>query len=79
MNWKEENNRLQRTFELEDFQAALALVNKIAALAEVMKHHPDITLRDYSLVDVSMTTHDEGNQVTDKDRMLAAQINLLVA
>jgi 4a-hydroxytetrahydrobiopterin dehydratase len=79
MNWKEENNRLQRTFELEDFQAALALVNKIAALAEVMKHHPDITLRDYRFVDVSMTTHDEGNQVTDKDRMLAAQINLLVA
>jgi 4a-hydroxytetrahydrobiopterin dehydratase len=79
MNWKEENNRLQRTFELKDFQEALALVNKIAAIAEVMKHHPDMSLRDYCFVDVSITTHDQGNQVTDKDRMLAAQINLLVA
>ena len=34
--------RIERTFKLPDFAAALALVDKIGEIAEAEGHHPDI-------------------------------------
>ncbi len=76
-NWKEENNILHATFVCKDFSESLAFVNKIGELAEKHQHHPDICITNYNHVEVSMTTHDAGNIVTEKDRMLAKEINAL--
>jgi 4a-hydroxytetrahydrobiopterin dehydratase len=72
--WKEENNQLKRTFEFQNFQAALGFVNLVGVIAEDMKHHPDILLYDYKFVDITTTTHDSGNVITAKDHELANRI-----
>jgi 4a-hydroxytetrahydrobiopterin dehydratase len=73
--WIETENVLQKTFEFADFSEALAFVNKVGALAEEVQHHPDICIKDYRTVTIATTSHDAGNIVTDKDRVLAALID----
>lgn len=75
--WKTESDRLTRTFEFNNFTEALQFVNKIGEIAENKKHHPDILLRDYKFVDISLTTHDEGYKITEKDVELAKLIDAL--
>ena len=59
-----------RRFRLE----ALALVLEIGRVAEAANHHPDIDVR-YKTVRLSLTTHDAGHTVTEKDFALAQEIN----
>jgi 4a-hydroxytetrahydrobiopterin dehydratase len=44
-----------------------------AELAESMNHHPEWR-NVYNLVEITLTTHDAGNALTDKDYALAAAI-----
>lgn len=75
MKWIEKDNKLEREFEFKDFQRALDFVNKVGEIAEKNKHHPDIKIFDYKFVLISMTTHDKGNTITDKDRTLSSDID----
>jgi 4a-hydroxytetrahydrobiopterin dehydratase len=75
MNWKEENNNLSAVFKFTDFKEALDFVNKVGKIAETMNHHPDIYIKNYNTVTISSTTHDKGNAITDKDRILAKNID----
>lgn len=77
MNWTEENNKINKDFEFDNFTQAINFVNKIAQLAEEANHHPDILIHDYKQVKISLSTHSE-NKVTDKDRELADKIDKLV-
>lgn len=74
-NWTEENNCLKRTFEFNNFQSALGFANLVGVIAEDIKHHPDIKIYDYKFVDVTTTTHDAGNTITEKDRKLAKRVS----
>jgi 4a-hydroxytetrahydrobiopterin dehydratase len=76
-NWKEENNQLIREFEFADFSEALAAVVRIGILAEKHVHHPDIDIR-YNRIKIALTTHDEGNTITAKDRKLAREIDGII-
>lgn len=76
--WKEINNSLQQSFEFKNFIEAFAFMTKVAFLAEKMNHHPEWK-NVYNKVDITLTTHDAGNTVTEKDQKLAEQINQLVA
>jgi len=73
-NWKEENNQLEKEFELSDFKGAVDFVNKIVPLAEAADHHPDVFIHSYKKVKVSLTSHDVG-KVTEKDYDLAKNID----
>jgi len=75
--WKEEDNKLKRTFEFKNFVEAFGFMSSVALLAEKMDHHPNWS-NVYNKVEIELTTHDAGNTVTDKDRELAAQIDELV-
>ena len=75
--WKEENNKLARTFEFQDFVAAFGFMCSVALIAEKMGHHPNWS-NVYNSVTIELTTHDAGNVVTDKDHKLAAAIDKLV-
>lgn len=72
--WKEENNKLVRTFKFGDFQEAFAFMTRVAFLAEAQGHHPNWS-NVYNTVIIELTTHDKGNVVTEKDRELAAAID----
>jgi 4a-hydroxytetrahydrobiopterin dehydratase len=75
--WKEENNRLKRTFTFKNFSEAFAFMTQVALLAEKMDHHPDWS-NVWNKVEITLTTHDAGNTVTEKDRKLAASIDQLI-
>lgn len=76
--WKEENDKLTRTFKFDNFVEAFGFMTKVAFLAEKMDHHPNWS-NVYNTVDIELTTHDAGNTVTEKDRKLAKAIDGLVA
>ena len=75
--WKEENNRLVRTFKFKDFKEAFGFMTKVALVAEKMDHHPNWS-NVYNSVTIELTTHDAGNKVTEKDRKLANEIDQLI-
>jgi 4a-hydroxytetrahydrobiopterin dehydratase len=75
--WKEENNKLKKSFTFRDFSEAFAFMTRVALLAEQMNHHPWWS-NVYNRVEIELQTHDAGNVVTTKDRELAAAIDRLV-
>jgi 4a-hydroxytetrahydrobiopterin dehydratase len=74
--WQQEGETLTRDFELADFAAAIAFVDKVAELAEEANHHPDILIHGYKRVRLTLSTHSEG-RVTEKDHALAERIDAL--
>lgn len=76
--WKINNNKLQRTFEFKNFAEAFTFMTRVAFIAEKMNHHPEWT-NVWNKVSISLSTHDAGNTVTDKDRKLADAIDEVFA
>lgn len=71
--WKEEDNALHAHFIFKDFQEAFAFMTEVAIQAEKQNHHP-VWKNVWNSVDISLSTHDAGNVVTDKDHKLASSI-----
>ena len=78
MTWKEENNRLKKTFTFKDFSEAFAFMTRVALIAEKMDHHPTWT-NTWNKVSIELSTHDAGDVVTDLDRKLSQAIDKLSA
>lgn len=72
--WVEENNALKKTFHFRDFREAFGFMTRVAFLAEVHNHHPNWS-NVYNSVEITLSTHDAGNTITDKDRKLAKEID----
>jgi 4a-hydroxytetrahydrobiopterin dehydratase len=51
-------------------------MTKVAIVAEKMNHHPNWS-NVYNTVEISLSTHDAGNIVTEKDYELAKAIDVL--
>lgn len=75
--WKETNNKLYRLFEFKNFSEAFAFMIRVAFLAEKHDHHPTWT-NTWNKVEIWLYTHDEGSVITQKDRDLAKEIDLLL-
>lgn len=75
--WTEENNRLKRIFQFKDFVEAFSFMTKVAIIAEKVNHHPNWS-NVYNKVTIELCTHDAGDIVTEKDRQLAREIDLLI-
>jgi 4a-hydroxytetrahydrobiopterin dehydratase len=74
--WIEKNNALEASFKFKDFVEAFAFMTEVAFCAEKMNHHPNWS-NVWNTVHFSLTTHDSGNTITDKDKQLATQIDLI--
>jgi 4a-hydroxytetrahydrobiopterin dehydratase len=74
--WRREGDEIVRDLELEDFAAAIALVDAVAAVAEAANHHPDILVHGWNKVRLSVTNHAAGG-LTETDFALAATIDAL--
>jgi 4a-hydroxytetrahydrobiopterin dehydratase len=77
MNWKEEEGKLVKEFQFNNFTEAVDFINNILPIAEENNHHPDILLHSYKMVKIMIYTHDE-NKITDKDYKLAEDIESLI-
>jgi 4a-hydroxytetrahydrobiopterin dehydratase len=74
--WRRAGDSIVGEFECEDFAAAIALVNRIAAEAERADHHPDILLHGYRRLTITLSTHAAGG-LTQRDLALAGAIGAL--
>lgn len=74
MMWEEKNNKLVRTFQFKDFVQAFSFMTQVAFAAEKMNHHPEWT-NVWNKVVISLSTHDAGDVVTEKDKKLSAAID----
>lgn len=77
MDWKENDRTLEKEFKFKDFTDAFGFMTKVALIAEKMDHHPTWT-NTYNTVTISLSTHDAGNTVTEKDHKLARAIDELM-
>lgn len=78
MSWKEEDNKLKRTFEFKDFIEAFGFMSQVAIIAEKMNHHPNWS-NVYNTVNFELNTHDAGDVVTEKDHKLAEAIDKILS
>jgi len=76
--WQEKDNQLKRNFQFKDFIQAFAFMTEVAFHAEKQGHHPNWS-NVYNRVEISLTTHDAGNTITQKDRLLAEAIDAVYA
>jgi 4a-hydroxytetrahydrobiopterin dehydratase len=75
--WSRNGKTLRRVVTAKDFIHAMGFVQSVALLAEKADHHPDIDIR-WNKVTLELSTHSEGG-LTEKDFLLASQINSLVS
>ena len=75
-NWIEQPDKLQKDFEFADFSEAFAFMTRVAMLAEKRNHHPWWS-NVWNKVHIELSTHEAGNAVTDKDRLMAEKIDEL--
>lgn len=72
--WQKKDNSLYRKFEFNDFEEAFSFIEKVADIARKQNHHPKI-INDYSIVELWLSTHSQGNVATDKDEKLASEVD----
>ena len=75
--WTEVDDRLVRSFEFSDFVEAFGFLSRVAIVSEKQDHHAEL-YNVYNKVTITLTTHDAGNTVTEKDHKLAQAINELL-
>ena len=70
----DDGTAIHKQWEVDDFAAALAFVNRIGEVAEEEQHHPDLHLTGYNRVTVELTTH-AIDGLSRNDFILAAKID----
>ena len=75
--WERDGDSLLRTAKLPSFPAAIAVVDRVADIAERADHHPDIDIRWRTLT-FRCSTHSAGG-VTTRDIALANRIDRILA
>jgi 4a-hydroxytetrahydrobiopterin dehydratase len=76
-DWRLEDEMIVRDLEFEDFAAAIAYIDRVAAVAETHNHHPDMLIHGWNKVKLSLTNHAAGG-LTEIDFDMAARFDALV-
>ncbi len=71
--WEREGSAIAKTFDRGDFAGSIEFAQQLAAPAEAMNHHPDLSI-SWSQVRVSLSTHSAGG-LTARDFELARRID----
>ena len=73
-DWEIHDGGLKAAFVFPDFRSAIAFICLVAIESEVMNHHPTWS-NAYRRVELSLSTHDAGDRITDLDIHLARHIS----
>lgn len=68
---------IRKTVTCKNFLDAVALIAKIAPVAEAEDHHPDLHLTNYNKLTIELSTHSIGG-LSENDFILAAKIDQLL-
>ena len=69
-----DGQRIRRDYTTRNFLAGLEFFDKVATLAEIENHHPDLHLEGYCNLSLELWTHTIGG-LSVNDFILAAKIN----
>jgi 4a-hydroxytetrahydrobiopterin dehydratase len=72
--WKETKRNLSRSYDFRNFIEAFAFVNTVGMIASKNQHFPKICIQK-SKVDIVLSTDGIGGFVTQKDHVLADDID----
>ena len=67
---------IRKTIVCKDFLDAVALIDRIAPIAQAEDHHPDLHLTRYKRLTIELSTHSIGG-LSENDFILAAKIDRL--
>ncbi|MGH7721839.1 MAG: 4a-hydroxytetrahydrobiopterin dehydratase [Candidatus Dormibacteria bacterium] len=70
--WAVERDRLHRDFRMGSFAEAIAFINRVAAVAEALDHHPNIRLHEWCFVELEVYSHDSRGLTTRDVELVAA-------
>ena len=76
--WQTVDNKLYQKFTFQDFKEAFAFMNRVAAIAEELNHHPKIH-NTWNTVELWLSTHDAGDTVTELDEAFAKRVDTLLS
>ena len=68
---------LRKTFQFKGFLKTMSFVNAVAWEANRVMHHPDMEV-SFNKCTINLTTHDDGNILSEKDFILAKNIENLL-
>ena len=72
--WELEEGKVVRRFEFKNFRKAIGFVNKVADLAEVENHHPNISIWGWNKVKLTFFTH-AIKGLSENDFIMSAKVN----
>ena len=75
--WTRKGDSLVKTFAFATFPAGITFVDRVAAAAEEMDHHPDLDIR-YTKISAALSTHSAGG-ITANDIALAKEMDRLAS
>lgn len=75
--WQETKHGLYKQFNFINFKEAFDFMSQVSQLAEAQNHYPRWE-NEWNVVKIWLSTHDQSNHITDKDRLLAEGIDGLV-
>jgi 4a-hydroxytetrahydrobiopterin dehydratase len=76
--WSFSGDKIHKDFLFDNFKEALAFMVKVGFEAEAQAHHPE-WFNVYNKVSISLSTHDAGGKVTEKDFKLAKAVDKAVS
>ena len=72
--WRLKSTAIEKTFKFNNFQQAVNFINKVATIASIENHHPDILLWNIKNVKLTITTFCTG-ALSKLDFSLASKID----
>jgi|HubBroStandDraft_1064217.scaffolds.fasta_scaffold209806_2 4a-hydroxytetrahydrobiopterin dehydratase len=72
--WERRGETIAKQYTFKEFVDSIRFVDRIAEIAEQIDHHPDDITVNYRRVTFTITTHDQGGIITEKDFKLADAI-----
>lgn len=75
--WEERDKTLYKAVIFKNFLEAFTFMTRVAFLAEKNDHHPKWT-NEWNKVEIWLSTNDAGDIVTEKDRTMAKEIDMIL-
>ena len=72
--WRLKDTTIEKTFKFNNFEQAINFINKVAYIASIENHHPDILLWNINNVKLTITTFCTG-ALSKLDFSLASKID----
>jgi 4a-hydroxytetrahydrobiopterin dehydratase len=74
--WQQTDRLIEKKFNFSNYLAGVEFAIRVANIAEQVNHHPEIKI-GFCWVEISTTTHDKGNTITNLDHKLVSEIDAM--